>query len=56
MKFRVTLDVTMSGSIYIEANSLEEATKKISEKSFTPQDLKSFHYVGKDIFEVEEVK
>lgn len=54
MKFRVTLDVTMSGSIYIEANSLEEANKKISKKSFTSQDLKNFNYVGKDVFEVEE--
>lgn len=52
-EFCVTVDVTMSGDIHIEAENEQEARKLISEKYFTPSDLSNFHCIDKEIYEVE---
>ena len=52
--FIVTVDVTLSGDIYIQAENEHDAKKKIASRSFTHSDLRNFHYVGRDIVECEE--
>ena len=52
--FKIQMDVTMSGNVYIEAETEEEAQRKIMDKNFTPSDLKHFWFVGSDIVEIEE--
>lgn len=52
--FRITVDVTMSGDIYVEADSMEEAKRKINSRSWTHSDLNGFHYVGREIVDCEE--
>lgn len=52
--FIVTVDVTLSGDIYVQAESEQEARKKIASRNFTHSDLRHFHYVGRDIVECEE--
>lgn len=53
-EFIVTIDVTMSGDIYVEADTKEEAIKKAKAKYFYAQDLKDFHYINSDIVECEK--
>lgn len=55
-EFMVTIDVIMSGDIYIEADTQEEAIKKAKEKYFNAGDLRNFHFLSSDIIEYEEVK
>lgn len=52
--FCVTIDVTMSGDIYLEAETKEEAIKKAKEKYFNAHDLRDFHYLNTEIVECEE--
>ena len=54
--YEVQIDVTMSGNIYIEAETEEEAQRKVMDKNFTLSDLKNFWFVGSDIVEIEEDK
>ena len=45
----------MSGDLYIEANSQEEAEKIAKEKHFTPSDLRWFHQLGEaGVYDIEE--
>ena len=55
-KFVVTVDVTMSGDIEIEAPNAKAAADIIQGMYFTSQELRNFHEFSKDIYEVEEVK
>ncbi len=55
-KYVVTVDVTMSGDIEIEAPNEKAATKIVQSMYFSASDLRNFHELNKDIFEVEEVK
>lgn len=50
--YEVQIDVTMSGNLYIEAETEEEAQRKVMYKNFTPSDLKNFWFVGLDIVEM----
>lgn len=52
--YKVQIDVTMGGNIYIEAETEEEAQRKVMDKNFTSSDLKNFWLVGSDIVEIEE--
>jgi hypothetical protein len=51
MKFDVKLDVTMSGTIEVEANSPQEAMVIAYSKQFVPSDLRNFYWVGNDVEE-----
>lgn len=52
--YKVQIDVTMGGNIYIEAETEEEAQRKVMDKNFISSDLKNFWLVGSDIVEIEE--
>ena len=54
-KFVVTLDVTMSGDIEIEAPNKKAAADMVLAMYFTSSDLRDFHELNKDIYEVEEI-
>ena len=53
-EFRITIDVTMSGDIYINAETKEEAIKKAKDKYFNAGDLRDFHYISSDVVDCEE--
>jgi len=44
-KFTVTVDVTMSGEIEIEAESKSQAKDLAKIKNFNPSDLRTFHHI-----------
>lgn len=53
MKFEVTLDVQFSGEIIVEAESKKEAEEKVMKMDFSTLDkIKSFHYIGKDVYDI----
>ena len=52
--YKVQIDVTMGGNIYIAAETEEEAQRKVMDKNFNYSDLKNFWLVGSDIVEIEE--
>lgn len=51
-EYEVQVDVTMSGSIYVEAESEKEAIAKVKAMTFVASDLKNFHEIGTDIYDV----
>lgn len=53
-EYEVQIDVTMSGSLYIDASSEKEAREKAKEmfKNVTASDLHSFSCIGKEIIDV----
>lgn len=53
-EFRITIDVTMSGDIYIDAETKEEAIKKAKDKYFNAGDLRDFHYMRTEIVDCKE--
>ena len=55
-KYVVTVDVTMSGDIEIEAPNEKAAAKMVQSMYFSASDLRNFHELNKDIYEVEDVK
>lgn len=55
-KYRVTLDVTMSGDVYIDAESEDEAIEKARETSYFSYELRDFHFLSSNVFDVEEVE
>lgn len=52
--YRITIDVTMSGDIYISAETEEDAIAQAKKKYFNARDLQSFHFLSSDIYEIEE--
>ena len=53
-EYRLTVDVTMSGDIYIEADNLEEAFDKFKNKYFVASDLRNFHQVSTELVEAHK--
>lgn len=53
-EFRLTVDVTMSGDIYIEADNEEEALDKFKNKYFVASDLRNFHQINTELVEMNE--
>ena len=53
-EFRLTVDVTMSGDIYIKADNELEARKKFRDKYFVASDLRNFHQISTELVEVEK--
>lgn len=53
-EFRFTVDVTMSGDIYIEADNVEEAFDKFKNKYFVASDLRNFHQVSTELVEAHK--
>jgi len=53
-EYEVQIDVTMSGSIFIDAESEKEAREKAKAKftNVTHSDLSSFHCIHKEIIDV----
>ena len=52
--FTVTIDVTMSGDVDIEANTKEEAIEKAKKMHFSHRDLTDFHQIDTEIVDVLE--
>ena len=52
--YEVKVDVTMSGSFYIEAESEEEAERIAKEQGVVPADLRNFCHIGTDVVETTE--
>ena len=55
-EFEIQVDVTMSGSIYVEANSEQEAKEKANKilSNITHSDLHSFSCINKKIIDIWE--
>ena len=53
-EFCIQVDVTMSGHVYISANSKEEALAKLEKKYFTGSDLSGFSNIATDVIDIEE--
>lgn len=51
-EYEVQIDIVMSGSFYVEAESEKEARSKVISKYYVPSDLKNFHEVAKEITDV----
>ena len=54
-EFEVQIDVTFSGSLFINANSEEEARTIVYGKKFVPSDIRNLHHIDTDIQEVDEL-
>ena len=56
-EYAVTVDITMSGTIYVKANSQEEAEAMAYGKAgyYTASDLRNFINVTREVIESEEV-
>ena len=52
--YEVKVDVTMTGSIYIEADSPEEAKHMACNKRIVASDLRNFYENGIEVVEVGE--
>lgn len=57
-EYAVTVDITMSGIIYVKADSQEEAEAEAYGKAgyYTASDLRNFINVTREVVESEEVK
>lgn len=53
-EFCIQVDVTMSGHMYISANSKEEALDKLQKMNFTASDLSGFSNIATDVIDIEE--
>lgn len=53
-EFCIRVDVTMSGSVYVDANSKEEAIAKVDKMNFKSSDLKDFYQIDVQIVDIEE--
>lgn len=52
--FIVTIDVTMSGDLEIEADSEKQARAIAMNKTFIPSDLRFFHFLHNEIYDCRE--
>ena len=57
-EFCIYADVVFTGNFYIEAETEEEAIKKLKERSIVPSDLRSglFCNTGLEVVDVEEAE
>lgn len=55
-QYCVSVDVTMNGDVYIDAESEEDAAEIVRNIHFSPYALKNFHFLTSEIFQVEEVE
>lgn len=55
-EYKVQIDVTMSGTIYIDAESEKEAREKVKAKTFVASDLRNFYQVFKEITDIYETE
>ena len=53
-EYRITIDVTMSGDIYVEADSIEEAKKHAEGMYFVASDLRNFHQISTELVEAQK--
>lgn len=53
-EFCIHVDVTMSGNVYINANSKDEAMEKLQEMNFTSSDLNGFYQVDTVVVDIDE--
>lgn len=54
-EFEVICDVTFSGSFYVEAETADEAKKKVYSKQIVPSDIRNFVHFDTDIQDVYEM-
>ena len=52
-KYRVTIDVVMSGEIEISANTKKEAKELAKSRYFCSSDLRNFHQINTRVVEVQ---
>ena len=52
-KFRVLIDVTMSGDVEIEAATKKETKEKAKSLYFCSSDLREFHQINTRVVEVQ---
>lgn len=53
-EFCIQVDVTMSGNIYVDANSKEEALAIVDKMNFRASDLTNFYQIDAQIVDIEE--
>lgn len=53
-QYAVQVDVTMSGTFYVEANSKEEALQKAEQKSVVASDLRQFSHIMTSSIDAEQ--
>lgn len=54
--FRIEVDVTMSGAMYVEAENEGEARILAERTAFVGSDLRMFNHVKTEVYESYEVK
>lgn len=52
--FRLRIDVTMTGDVFVMAKSKKEAKEKIKSLSFVPSDLRTFCHIKTLVVDVGE--
>lgn len=55
MKYEVQVDVTMGMRIEVDADSKDNAYRKIKDKQYVPSDLQNAWHVANDIVEISKV-
>lgn len=53
-EYAVKIDVIMSGTVYVNAESEQEAERTAKEMGFVASDLRNFIHIGTDVIETEE--
>ena len=53
-EYCIQVDVTMSGNIYVEASSKEEAMAKVDKMNFRASDLTNFYQLDVQVVDVEK--
>lgn len=54
MMYRISIDVTLTGELYIAAKNKEEAAKIAGGMYFSPYDCRNFRFLDVEIVDVEE--
>lgn len=55
-EYQIFVDVTFSGTMYIEASNKKEAKQKARSKQLVPSDLKNYYHRYTRAIEAEEVQ
>ena len=53
-EYCIQVDVTMSGNVYVDANSKEEALAIVDKMNFKQNDLNNFYQVDVQVVEIAE--